>query len=140
MPGKRKGRNQVQKLGCPYCQQRLWRVGREKYQIFYTGKTEIQKGMGVTGKKASFLAAQKQAHVASNVWLEEFFCEEHGQIWLHLTKTQEGAFLMRLATREDWQRTNRTPNPERPNPSVSEFTYRLSRRAEAGAFKRFYDD
>lgn len=140
MPGKRKGRKDVQKFYCIYCQQRLWRIGSEKYHTFCMGKEEIQREMEVSSKAASFLAAQKQAYVESNVWLEEFFCREHGKIWLRLKKTKERTFEIRLATHEDWQRTSRTPNPDTPNPSVSEFTYRMSRRSDADAFKRFFDN
>ncbi len=139
MPNKRSRRKQTQKVYCPYCERRLWRVGGEKYHIFYADKTEIQKGMGLTHKKASFVAVQQGTTVDRQVWLEEFFCEEHGKMWLRLKKIDEKAFESKLATKEDWQRSTRTPNPEKPNPSVSEFTLRMSRRTNGQAFKRFYE-
>ncbi|AFY76788.1 hypothetical protein Ple7327_1401 [Pleurocapsa sp. PCC 7327] len=129
MSNKRKKRSQIQKFYCPCCQQRLWRLGGQKYYLFYQDISELKKNLGITRKKASFLATQNSAYVDRNAWLEEFFCEEHGTIWMRLSRQADGTLAAIPAKRSDWQSTTRTINPEIPNPSVSEFSYHMSRRA-----------
>jgi hypothetical protein len=127
MPGKRSRFKKKQMFSCPHCQQQLWRVGSPKYYLFYQGKAEIQKGFNLSAKNASFLANQQDTCVDLNVWLEEFFCETDGQIWMHLSQNEQKAIASRLATAEDWQRTTKTFDPDKPHSSVSEFTLRMSR-------------
>ncbi len=62
-------------------------------------------------------------------WLEEFFCEQDGKMWLHLTKQEEGNIVMKIANEHHWKRSTRMIDPTKPNPSVSEFTYRMSRKS-----------
>jgi hypothetical protein len=45
---------------------------------------------------------------------------------MYLTR-QDDNLCTKLPRDQDWQRTNNTLDPNRPNPSVSEFTYRMSR-------------
>ncbi|WP_254658109.1 hypothetical protein [Pleurocapsa sp. PCC 7327] len=97
--------------------------------MFYQDISELKKNLGITRKKASFLATQNSAYVDRNAWLEEFFCEEHGTIWMRLSRQADGTLAAIPAKRSDWQSTTRTINPEIPNPSVSEFSYHMSRRA-----------
>lgn len=130
MPSKRHRRNQTHKFFCPCCSRRLWRVGGTKHFIFYQGKSPIQKSFNLSAKKASFLAAQSPVCVDRQVWLEEFFCEKDGKIWLRLSKSEAG-LECRPAIREDWTQTTSTIEPDRPNCSVSEFTYRMSRNSQA---------
>lgn len=127
MPNKRSRTKNIRKFYCPHCCRRLWRVGGQKYYLFYQGTTEIQKEFKLTHKKAEFLAKQNPVCVNQNVWLEEFFCEEHGKVWLYVSRSQQGEISTRPAKREDWERTSRPLNPDRPNCSVSDFTYRMSR-------------
>lgn len=127
MPNKRSSRNKTQKFYCPYCQSRLWRKGHQKYYLFCQTIPEIQKDFKLCHKKAAFLASQNSTPASMNVWLEEFFCPKDGQVWLRLSKNNHGNLTATLAKSEDWQRTNRTIDPTRPNASVSEFTYRNSR-------------
>lgn len=127
MPNKRSRRNKTQKFYCPHCLKRLWRSGKPKHYVYYQGKSEIQKGFNLTAKKAGFLAQQNQAWVDRSIWIEEFFCTEHGKIWMHLSQSQKGQFQTRLAIREDWQRVSGKPDPDFPHCGISEFTYRMSR-------------
>jgi hypothetical protein len=127
MSNKRKKRSQTQKFSCFYCQQRLWRLGSPKYHLFYQDISELRTHLGITRKKASFLAAKHPAYVDSNCWLEEFFCEEHGKIWMRVSKQADGTLVSTPAKSSDWNRTTYTINPDVPNPSVSEYTYRMSR-------------
>lgn len=129
MPNKRSRRKNTPKFYCPQCARRLWRVGGRKYFLFYEGTAEIQQGFKLPHKKAKFLAQQNPVCVNQNVWLEEFFCEADGNIWMHISRSQQGEISSRPAKREDWKRTSHTPNPDRPTCSVSDYTYRMSRRS-----------
>lgn len=126
MANKRKSR-QTPKFNCPHCQQRLWRLGSLKYHLFYQELSEIRKHLGLTRKNASFWAAQNKGYIDNNCWLEEFFCEEDGKMWLRVSQKADGTLVSCPATRNDWNRTFYTIDPDCPNPSVSEFTYRMSR-------------
>jgi hypothetical protein len=128
MPNKRKSRGQVLKVSCPCCEQRLWRLGSTKYHLFYTHRDEIKKELGITLKKASFLASQTSAFVDSDRWIEEFFCENHGTMWMQISKKPDGTTTAVPARASDWMRTTKTIDPNFPNPSVSEFTYSMARR------------
>ncbi len=127
MANKRSRYKKTQKFYCPHCSQRMWRVGGPKYYLFYQGKIEMQKGFKLTAKKASFLASQKPVYVDTNIWLEEFFCENDGQIWMRLYRNENKTIIACLAKSEDWKRTTKTIDPERPHPSASEFTIKMSR-------------
>jgi hypothetical protein len=129
MPNKRSNRKKTQKFQCPYCEARLWRLGSQKYYLFYQGASEIQKHLKLSPKKARFLAAQNPVQVDKDTWLEEFLCQEHGKIWMRLAKKDDQTLASHLADSGDWRRTTKTVHPEIPNPSVSEYSYRLSRRA-----------
>jgi hypothetical protein len=130
MPNKRSKRSQTQKFYCPHCQQRLWRLGSPKYYLFYQDVTQLKERLGITRKKAVFLAAQNPTFVDRGSWLEEFFCEEHGKMWLRLSKQTDGILEVKMAKSSDWNCTTYTINPNIPNPSVSEFSYRMSRGAK----------
>ncbi|GFE68223.1 hypothetical protein CFPU101_08330 [Chroococcus sp. FPU101] len=128
MPNKRRTRQQTQQFFCPICQQRLWRSGGTKYHLYYQGKAEIQEKLNITSKRASFIATHHPVYVDANVWLEEFFCKVDLKMWLRLSKASDGLLHSRLATQADWERSVKTPDPDLPNSTVSEFTYRMSRR------------
>lgn len=130
MPNKRKRRSQTQKFHCPHCENRLWRLGSPKYHLFYKDVAQLRENLGITRKKAIFLAAQNPTFVDRDVWLEEFFCEEHGKMWMRISKKEDGTLACVLAKSNDWKCTTYTINPTIPNPSVSEFTYRMSRGAK----------
>jgi len=126
MPGKRSKRKKVQHFCCPYCDRRLWRLGSPKHFLYYTEASEIQQNVNVSHKNAMFLA-NRGTYVDTNSWIEEFFCGEHGKLWLKLTRNNDGKLTATLATSKNWQQTTHTIDPDNPNPSVSEFTYRMSR-------------
>ncbi len=128
MANKRSKRKKIQHFLCPFCQIRLWRLGSPKYYSFYQNAAEIRRNLKISNKKASFLAAQNSAYLDPNSWIEEFFCNEHGRMWLLISRQSDENILYRLARREDWERTNKTIDTTKPNPSVSEFTYRMSRK------------
>ena len=127
MPNQRKNRSKTQKFWCPHCQRRLWRLGSQKHYVFYHDISEIKKNLNITRKKASFLVNQSNPYIDRNSWIEEFFCEGHGKIWMRLSKKTDGTIVALLAKSSDWECTTGTTNPNVPNPSVSEFSYRMSR-------------
>lgn len=126
MPGKRSSRKNIQRFYCPYCDRRLWRQGSPKHFLFYLEASEIQKNVNMPRKSAEILA-NKGAYVDTNSWVEEFFCGEHGKLWMKVTKKDDGRLIATIATDKDWQQTTRTILPDARNPSVSEFSYRMSR-------------
>ncbi len=140
MANKRSRRKQTLKVQCPYCEKRLWRMDGDKHYIFYSDKVEIQREMNLSPKKASLVAGEiGNTVVDRKTWLEEFYCSEHGKMWMRLKKIDDQTMETKLASQHDWKRSTKTPNPEQPNPSVSEFTLRMSKRTDGQAFKRFYE-
>jgi hypothetical protein len=75
MPDKANRRKPTQRCGCPFCQRRLWNLGSHKY---YLG--------------------------TSDSWLEKFFCEEHGVVWMRLSKNLDEAISATAATSDDLHR------------------------------------
>jgi hypothetical protein len=129
MSNKRSNRSKTPKFYCPYCDRRLWRVGTGKHYIYAQGADEVQAQFKLSKKKAGLLAGQNSVQVDRASWLEEFFCEQDGKMWLHLTKQEEGNIVMKIANEHHWKRSTRMIDPTKPNPSVSEFTYRMSRKS-----------
>ncbi|WP_218081554.1 hypothetical protein [Anthocerotibacter panamensis] len=103
-------------------------MGSPKHFLFYNGANEIAQNTTITRKKATLLATQG-TYVDSNCWIEKFFCGNDGDLWILIRQFTDGTTSIALAQREDWKRTTQTTNPDVPNPSVSEFTYYMSRRA-----------
>lgn len=135
MPNKRSKRNKTQHFFCPHCDRRLWRPGGQKHYFFYRDPSEIKDHLNISRKKASLLAANPKGYVDSNAWIEEFFCEKHGRLWMCMHRSNEGKLEAVLAKSQDWKRTTHTFNPDTPNPSVSEYSYRMSRRSYYGEVK-----
>ncbi len=127
MPNKRSRRKKVQNFCCTYCERRLWRLGSSKHHLFYREASEIKQHLNIPRKNAIFLAA-KGVYIDHNSWIEEFFCGDHGKMWLLVSKQADGSLAAVLPSHKDWSRTTGTLNPDTPNPSVSEFSYRMSRR------------
>jgi hypothetical protein len=75
------------------------------------------------------LLANKVFYVDSNSWIEEFLCGDDGKLWLKINRKNDGTLVTTLASSKDWLQTTRTILPDTPNPSVGEFTYRMSRQA-----------
>ena len=127
MPNKRSKRKKTRKYYCPYCQQRLWRLGHTKYHLYYKDAEEIRQNTGMTLKKAKLLSLQNATYLNANEWIEAFCCSDHGTMWMWISiKNDESEY--RLATRKDWSQTDKTIDPSLSNPSVSEFTLRMSRK------------
>lgn len=137
MPHKRNRKTNGHFFYCPHCYSQLWRVGKYKYYLFHQGKIEIQNGLNLTHKQASFLASQNPIIVNNKFWIEEFFCKKDGKIWMCLQRYSCGKISARLATREDWKRTSQTPDPELPNSTVSEFTHRMSRQSNPNLIRKY---
>lgn len=127
MPNKRSKRNKIHKYYCDICHERLWRLGGTKYHLFYRNAAEIKQNTGISAKKAKLLAIHKSTYLDINRWIEAFCCSNHGMVWLLVSRTDEGKMEYRQATAEDWLQTNNTIDPRMSNPSVSEFSQRMSR-------------
>jgi competence CoiA-like predicted nuclease len=136
MVNKRSNRQKVQKFFCPYCERRLWRSNRQKYRLFYKEVAELRERLNFSHKKASLLAAQIDTFVDRNSWIEDFYCEEHGQIWLRVSKQTNEKLVGVLAQREDWKCTTGTIDPNSHNPSISQYSYYMSRGCSVNNLKR----
>lgn len=126
MPNKRSRRNKTKKYFCPFCEQRLWRLGKSKHNLFYRNAAEIRANTGMTMKKAKLLSIQSSTYLDTKKWIEAFCCSSHGMMWLLISVTEDN-YEYRLAQEEDWLQTDKTLDPRVSNPSVSEFTLRMSR-------------
>ena len=127
MPNKRSKRKKTRKYFCPYCEQRLWRLGHSKHHLYYKDAEEIKRNTGMPLKKAKLLSLQNATYLDANRWIEAFCCPSHGMVWL-LVSVKDDSFEYRLAVGNDWLQTNKTIDPRLSNPSVSEFTLRMSRK------------
>ena len=127
MPNKRKNRNATKKYFCPFCEQRLWRLGSSKYYLFYKDFIEIRQNTNISKKNARFIAVHNTTYLDNKKWIEAFCCPEHGLQWI-LTSLLENGYEYRLAREKDWLMTNKTIDPRMPNPSVGEFTLKMSRK------------
>jgi len=136
MPNKRSNRKKTQHFCCVFCGQRLWRSGTPKHFLFYQDASEIRSNCHISRKNSVFLAT-KGCYVNPNSWIEEFFCGEHGKIWMLVSKKADGRLAAVPATSYHWKNTTGTIDPSIPNPSVSEFSYQISRGANVQSLKKF---
>ncbi|MEL7522709.1 MAG: hypothetical protein AAGJ80_14030, partial [Cyanobacteria bacterium J06553_1] len=97
-----------------------------KYHLFYKNAAEIKQNTGISSRKARLLATQNSTYLDTNKWIEAFCCREHGSMWLLVLRTEAG-YEYRQATEADWLQTSKTVDPRIFNPSVSEFSQRMSR-------------
>lgn len=121
---------------CPTCQDLLWRQNSERYYLFALGTNQIQQLTGFSRKKASIYASQNPVFIDRKRWLEEFFCIEHGSIWLLLTQDEDHRVQASIPDPRVWEQTTGTIDPRKPNPSVSEYTFRASRGAKVTSVER----
>ena len=126
MSGKRSRKSNRHKFNCPYCHTKLWRIGSPKHYIYYQEILEVKRSLNISRKKASFLMAQNNTYLDRSTWIEDFCCEQHGKMWLKLSRKKDGSMKISLANAEDWKKSTGTINPNFPNPSVSEFSYSMS--------------
>ncbi|MEL6931224.1 MAG: hypothetical protein AAFO95_21770 [Cyanobacteria bacterium J06600_6] len=129
MSNKRSNRKKTKKYFCPDCDQRLWRLGNSKHHIYYQNAEEIRKNTGMSLKKAKLLSLQNTTYLDPNKWIEAFCCPTHGMMWIFVS-VQDQNYRYRLAEASDWSRTDKTIDPRIGNPSVSEFTLRMSRKLQ----------
>ena len=127
MPNKRSKRKKTRKYFCPFCEQRLWRLGGSKHNLFYKDAAEIRKNTKLSSKKAKLLSLQSSTYLDTNKWIEAFCCPSHGMMWL-LISIEGDSYKYRLVKERDWLQTDRTIDPRVSNPSVGEFTLRMSRK------------
>ncbi len=123
---------------CPHqgCCQPLRRLNSVRHHVFAEGVEEIMASGQYTRKKAIFTAQLGQV-VNRRFWLEEFFCYNHGRLWLAVHRSPEGKHTVSLPATRLWQRTTGTIDPDHPNPSVSEYTRRMSRGASVDLKYRY---
>ena len=126
MPNKRSKRKKTRKYFCPYCEERLWRSGGVKYYLYYKDAEEIRHNTGITMKKAKLLSLQSTTYLDRSKWIESFCCPNHGLMWF-IVSIRSDWYEYNLAQEKDWLKTNRTLDPRISNPSVGEFTLRMSR-------------
>ena len=118
-------------IDCPNCDMRLWRGCGQKHYIFSSNAEQTRALTGLTRKKAALMHMTTNTWVDRSRWIESFFCTDHGQVWIICTRDDEGRVTGEAAPPRLWQQTTGTIDPTRPNPSVSEFTYRSSRATRA---------
>jgi hypothetical protein len=100
MPNKKqKGSRPTQKFNCPWCGQRLWRLGSPKYQPIT--QVRFEPPHLTAYDRASGLAVG--AHDAGQLdsWREEFFCEAHGQMWMELSQKAGSSLIAVLDESHD---------------------------------------
>jgi hypothetical protein len=129
MPGKRSSRKKVEQFFCPYCERRLWRLGGSKHHLFLGSISKTQQDLQ-TPSNLPRKRSEKNADIDPNQWIEEFFCGEHGRLWMLVCRTTHDRLTAVPASKTDWQRSTGTPSMDFTNPSVSEFSIRMSRRAD----------
>ena len=79
-------------------------------------------------RKARLVIQAYPVLVLSNEWLEELFCPACGTSgWCHVTRHDRVQHTVRWAPRSLWEQVAHV-DPLVPNPSVSEYTRRESRR------------
>ena len=71
---------------------------------------------------------KNSTYLDTNTWIEEFCCQTHGTVWLKVSSQNNSTLKTSLATSNDWKRSTGTIDPRFPNPSVSEFSYSMSRK------------
>jgi hypothetical protein len=137
---KRYGRSKSRQLYCPaHPEQRISGNG-QKYFLHLLRPEEL-KLRGMSDKKAKLVIQAHPVLVLSNEWLEELFCPQCGTThWCHVVRHDRVEHTVRWAPRELWQQVAHV-DPLVPNPSVSQFTRRASRRTDGrrNDGKQFYD-
>ncbi len=123
---------------CPHpnCPHPLRRLNSQRHYVFAEGIEDLMAVYGHSRKKAALLAQAGQV-VSRRLWLEEFFCYQHGRMWLAVHCSEEGKHTVSLPATRLWQRTTGTLDPEHPNPSVGEYTRRMSRCASLDLRHRY---
>ena len=127
-------------LFCPARpQQRIQGNGR-KYHLHLQRVEELLQ-RGVSEKKARQILQAYPVLVLGDEWLEELYCPECGMShWCHVVRHDRIRHTVHWASRELWQQVAHV-DPLVPNPSVSQFSRRASRRLQQRRMddRRFFD-
>ena len=115
--------------------------GNGRKYFLHLLRPEELRARGMSDKKAKLVIQAYPVLVLSNEWLEELFCAQCGTThWCHVVRHDRVEHSVRWAPRELWLQVAHV-DPLVPNPSVSQYTRRASRRADGRRMdgKRFYD-
>jgi hypothetical protein len=129
MPGKRSNRDKVQHFFCPYCEERLWRLGGSKYHLYLPSTSSTQQALQSKSKWIGG-SVENKTDVDPNKWIEAFFCRKHSKLWMLVSRTSHDRLVAVLASKTTWQHSTMPPPIDCSSSSVSEFTLRMSRRAD----------
>ncbi|MFQ3612608.1 MAG: hypothetical protein SNJ68_02690 [Cyanobacteriota bacterium] len=107
-----------------------------KYPLFADSAGQLQvRGMGIKTSRL-VMSAYKVVPLVGE-WIEEFWCSECQESkWYHIRKIGERNYEVRVAKDDLWQNASKVVNPHQ-NPSVSEYTFRVSRGHSACGVKGF---
>lgn len=94
-------RHQTHKFYCPCCEQRLWRLGSEKYYLLHPDKPEIKKELEILPAQSRSVSSLS-TFVDYTSWIEEFFCEAHGTIWMRISQKMEPGSLLQSQVASDF--------------------------------------
>ncbi|MBM5800041.1 MAG: hypothetical protein FJ077_04200 [Cyanobacteria bacterium K_DeepCast_35m_m2_023] len=137
---RRRGKRQCRPLFCPLHPQQLI-SGQGKKYFLHCLKAEELVARGTSHKTARLLIQHYPVLVLSNEWLEQLYCPKCGSSdWFHIAKLADDRFVVRRAPLELWQQVAHVA-PLSPNPSVSDFSRRMSRRTslKRSDGQRFFD-
>ena len=115
--------------------------GNGKKYFLHLLTSEELRTRGFSDKTAKLVINAYPVFVLSNEWLEELFCPECGtNSWCHVIRHDPIQHSVTFAPKELWMQVAHV-DPIVPNPSVSEFTRRSSRRTnhKRSDGKRYWD-
>ncbi|MBD2103397.1 hypothetical protein [Leptolyngbya sp. FACHB-261] len=138
MAAKRANRRKKRVLvNCCHCGSRLWRCQSDRHHLFVAGVEQMQQKLGLSRKNALLYAAQNSAWVDRSRWMEQFFCPEHGHVWLLVSRDENGTTTATYPPRDVWAQTTGTFDPDHPNPTVGEYTRRMSQGTHLALMHRY---
>lgn len=127
-------------LFCPKHPEKRIEGNGKKYFLHLLTSEELRT-RGFSDKMAKLVINAYPVFVLSNEWLEELFCPECGtNSWCHVIRHDPIQHSVTFAPKELWMQVAHV-DPIVPNPSVSEFTRRSSRRTnhKRSDGKRYWD-
>lgn len=138
MPGKRGHYRRSLKSQCPYCGASLHRLNSQKFRLYAEKVEDIELELKISHVRAQQLAVRGPVALR-DTWIEEFYCTDHGRVWLHVRRVQkDNTYLTSIPSPSVWKRTTQTIDPDHPNTSVSAFTLRNSRGVHHNLLHKFY--
>ncbi len=112
----------------------------QKYFLHLLTPEQLRE-RGLSYKKSQLVIKAYPVFVLSNEWLEELFCPKCGtSSWFHIIRHDRVKHSVTFAPKELWMQVAHV-DPVVPNPSVSEFTRKSSRRPDRKRSdgKRYWD-